>query len=201
MMNGTPLSRCAFAAIDFESAGAAPGETDQPVQIGVVRVEGLFGAPRLWDSYLSVSHPVHWAAAKVHGITTEMLAGAPSLLSLWPRVRELLGGAVVVGHHCSTERRFLRCFPGHGLGPWLDTLTLARVTMPGRKDYSLGAVAEALGITSDVRQCVPGRRWHDALFDAVGSLFVLQFLVRALDLREAPLSALGKAVKENDTCQ
>ena len=43
---GSPLMNCPLgqlpvAAIDFESAGAAPGETDQPVQIGIVRVNSL----------------------------------------------------------------------------------------------------------------------------------------------------------------
>lgn len=37
-----PLSGLPFAAIDFESAGSAPGETDSPVQVGIVRIEKLF---------------------------------------------------------------------------------------------------------------------------------------------------------------
>lgn len=60
----------------------------------------------------------------MHGITTEMLADAPSFPSLWPAIRSRLGDAVVVGHNPATERKFLRRFPGHGFGPWLDTLAL-----------------------------------------------------------------------------
>lgn len=196
MTDDTPMIRRAFAAIDFESAGAAPGETDQPVQIGIMRVEGLFSSPHPWVSYLSVSRPVRWAASKVHGITTEMLNDAPSLLSLWPQVHEMLGNAVIVGHNFSTERRFLRIFPGHGFSPWLDTLVLARNVLPDLKDYSLGAVAAKLNIEEELQQCVPGKHWHDALYDAAGSLFVLRRIVSCLNLQEASLATLGIAVKE-----
>ena len=109
-----------FAAIDFESAGAARGETDQPVQIGIAACPSLEGEPELWTSYISTDKPVLWSASQVHGITTEMLADAPSFPSLWPAIRSRLGDAVVVGHNPATERKFLRRFPGHGFGPWLE---------------------------------------------------------------------------------
>ena len=65
-----------FAAIDFESAGAARGETDQPVQIGIAACSRLEDEPELWTSYIAVEKPVLWSASQVHGITTEMLADA-----------------------------------------------------------------------------------------------------------------------------
>ena len=43
-----------FAAIDFESAGAARGETDQPVQIGIAACSRLEDEPELWTSYIAV---------------------------------------------------------------------------------------------------------------------------------------------------
>ncbi len=189
------LSRLTFAAVDFESAGAAPGETDQPVQIGVVRVDGLFAEPEIWSSYLSVTHPVHWSASRVHGITTSMLADAPSFLSLWPRVRSMLENAVIVGHNLATERRFLRAFPGHGFGPWLDTLTLARETLPSLADYALGAVSETLGTVAETDLLVPGGHWHDALYDAAASLCLLRRIVRELALESSSLDALGSSLK------
>lgn len=99
-----------FAAIDFESAGAARGETDQPVQIGIAACSRLEDEPELWTSYIAVEKPVLWSASQVHGITTEMLADAPSFPSLWPEIRSRLGQAVVVGHNPATERKFLRGF-------------------------------------------------------------------------------------------
>ncbi len=191
-----PLAQLPFAAIDFESAGAAPGETDQPVQVGIVRVENLFGTPRCWTSYIACKHPVRWSASRIHGITTEMLADAPSFASLWPQLRELLRGCVVLGHNPATEIRFLRAFPGHGFAPWLDTLALAREALPTLPDHALGTICDAMNLTPDVQQLVPGRQWHDALFDAAASLMLMRALVRGLHMEEASLGRLSFALRE-----
>lgn len=183
-----------FAAIDFESAGAARGETDQPVQIGIAACPSLEGEPELWTSYISTDKPVLWSASQVHGITTEMLADAPSFPSLWPAIRSRLGDAVVVGHNPATERKFLRRFPGHGFGPWLDTLALGKMCVPGLPDYSLSTLCDSLGLTPSVDALLPGRRWHDALYDALGSLLVVRFLVWELKLSSQPLEVLGRAL-------
>ena len=183
-----------FAAIDFESAGAARGETDQPVQIGIAACPSLEGEPELWTSYISTDKPVLWSASQVHGITTEMLADAPSFPSLWPAIRSRLGAAVVVGHNPATERKFLRRFPGHGFGPWLDTLALGKMCVPGLPDYSLSTLCDSLGLTPSVDALLPGRRWHNALYDALGSLLVVRFLVRELKLSSQPLEVLGRAL-------
>ena len=89
------IGRLRFAAIDFESAGAARGDTDQPVQIGIAACSSLEAEPELWTSYIATDRPVLWSASQVHGITTEMLADAPPFHALWPDIRSRLGGAVV----------------------------------------------------------------------------------------------------------
>lgn len=193
----TPLSQLAFAAIDFESAGAAPGETDQPVQVGIVRVDSLSAPEELFCSYIACDRPVHWSASKVHGITTAQLKDAPTMFSLWGDFKRLLSGCIVVGHNLSTEQRFLRAFPAHGFGPWLDTLALARRCISGLTDHSLGAVCESMGVVSDVAQLVPGKSWHDALFDAAASLALLRAIILGLQLEDRPLSTLDFALKNN----
>ena len=196
-MTDAPLGQLCFAAIDFESAGAAPGETDQPVQVGIVRVPSLMGKEELFSTYISCDHPVRWSASKVHGITTADLRGAPDMLSLWLNFRRLLSGCIVVGHNPSTEQRFLRVFPAHGFGPWLDTLALARHCLPGLADYSLSSVCEALGVTPEIERLVPDKSWHHALFDAVGSLAALRAIVSGLQLEQRPLSTLSFALKHD----
>ncbi len=178
-----PLVRhCRFTAIDFESAGAARGSTDSPVQIGLASWSMDGGHDDPFVSYLRTDQPVQWAARKVHGIGPEQLADAPPLLTLWPELKSRLAGAVVVAHGKGTEKRFLRAFPGHGFGPWIDTLLLARAAWPDLPDHSLGALCEHRGLTAAVNTLVPGKSWHDALFDAVASLVLLERLIRDLDL-------------------
>ena len=183
-----------FAAIDFESAGAARGETDQPVQIGIAACSRLEDEPELWTSYIAVEKPVLWSASQVHGITTEMLADAPSFPSLWPEIRSRLGQAVVVGHNPATERKVQAA--GYQAGVYINRqqgyyhYDLSRLA-----DYSLSSLCGALGLTCSVEALLPARRWHDALYDALASLLIVRFLVKELNLSGQPLDVLGKAVR------
>jgi DNA polymerase III subunit epsilon len=179
-----------FCAIDFESAGAARGGMDEPVQVGLAEWSPEAGRGGVFDSLLRIRGVVSPAARKVHGIGVERLAGAPALLELWPELRSRLGGAVVVAHGKGTEKRFLRAFPGHGFGPWVDSLLLARAVWPGAPDHSLGALCEARGLAGRVREWVPGRDWHDALFDAAASLVLLEHIIRECGLEDLGLEFL-----------
>jgi DNA polymerase-3 subunit epsilon len=178
------IRHCRFTAIDFESAGAARGMTDQPVQVGLASWSPRTGHHDPFVSYLFTDQPILWSARKVHGIGPADLAGAPSLLSLWPELKRRLAGAVVVAHGKGTEKRFLRTFPGHGFGPWVDTLLLARAAWPELPDHSLGALCDHLGLTPTVMVLTPGKSWHDALFDAIASLVLLGHLVETLAMED-----------------
>lgn len=181
---------CRFTAIDFESAGAARGRTDVPVQVGLAGWSAASRHGGHFVSYLAADTPITWAARKVHGIRDEDLAAAPTLLALWPELKGRLAGVVVVAHGKGTEKRFLRAFPGHGFGPWVDTLLLARAAWPEIEDHSLSALCDHLGLTPAVQSMLPGRRWHDALYDAGASLVLLEHLVEAFDLADKPLECL-----------
>ena len=179
-----------FAAIDFESAGTGRGRNDVPVQIAISLWSPETGPGEHLCSFLSTDQEITWAAQQVHGITPEDLVDAPSLLSLWPEIKRLLSGRIIVAHGHGTEKRFLRAFPGHPFGPWVDTLLLARAAWPGLVSYSLGDLCRELGLVSALDETHPGRRWHDALYDASASAYLLAHLVASLDLADKPLDLL-----------
>ena len=181
---------CRFTAIDFESAGAARGKTDVAVQIGMGCWSMEAGHHNDFVSYLSTDQPIQWSAQKVHGITQDDLADAPSLLSLWPECKARLSNSVVVAHGRGTEKRFLRTFPGHGFGPWVDTLQLGRALWPDLEDHSLGSLCEQLKLTEGIRELVPDKNWHDALFDAVASLVLLVHIIELHGLAEQDVEFL-----------
>lgn len=189
-MFGPAVNAVRFTAIDFESAGAERGRTDAPVQVGLASWSQPAGHGEAFVSYLHTSQPILWSARKVHGITPEDLTDAPALVELWPELHSRLSGAVVVAHGKGTEKRFLRAFPGHGFGPWLDTLLLARAAWPELPDHALGPLCDALGLTGEVRALVPERGWHDALFDAVASLVLLEKVVGEFGLAGVPVAEL-----------
>ena len=170
------VAEAPFAAIDFESAGIRRGGTEVPVQIGIALMR-FQEISESFTSFLFTDEPITWAAQKVHGIRTRDLAGAPRLLELWPEVRRLLENRWLVAHGSATERRFLRAFPFHGFGPWVDTLKLSRAVWPGQKSFALGDLILDLGLEDDIRNALPGFRWHDALSDAMASLVLLRRVV------------------------
>lgn len=189
----TPVSGAVWAALDFESTGASPGAEDEPVQVGMAVWRGGEDPPeKFFRSYVRPSVPVTDAARAVHGIGAPDLAAAPSMAALWPEFRARLSGAVVVAHGAGTERRFLRAFPLHGFGPWVDTLALGRAVRPGLPEHSLGAVCGAFGLEADISRLCPGLGWHDALFDAVACLVLLRRVVDEFGLGSVRVGQLQR---------
>jgi len=180
-----------FIGLDFESAGERPDEAGVPIQIGMAAMEVL--EPRVdtfYRSYLNPARRVTWTARQIHGIGDEDLEGAPSLLSLWPEIKNRLAGRWVVAHGAGTEKRFLRAFPLHGFGPWIDTLTLSRKVLPGRMSYALADLCRELSVESEASALLSGFRWHEALSDALASLLLLRRLIHLADIADHPAEIL-----------
>ena len=172
-----------FAALDFESTGAGRGAEDQPVQVGVVVLENW--APQwnlLFVSRIASEIAVRPPAFRLHGLPAASSADAPSLLELWPELSSRLSGRWLLAHGAGTERRFLRAFPLHGFGPWVDTLKLARALDPERPSHALGDLARDYGLEPALKKLFPGFRWHDALCDAAACLLLFQHLIASHDL-------------------
>ena len=186
-----PVHEVAWAAIDFEGSGAVPGRSDEAVQVGIaVLPPGRAEPENFFRSYVRAESRVTRAATAVHRITDKDLEGAPPLPLLWPEIKSRLCGAVVVAHGAGTEKRFLRAFPMHGFGPWLDTLALARAALPALPDHSLSSVAAEVGVVEEIRSACPRLDWHDALFDAVASLLVARRILARFGLREMSLGQI-----------
>jgi len=184
------ISQHTFAAIDFESAGAERGKTDVPVQIGMAMWSQQRGHHSSYVSFIRADRPITWAAQKVHGISSDDLNDAPALMMLWPKIKSTLGNNIVVAHGHGTEKRYLRAFPAHGFGPWVDTLQLARAAWPNLTSHALGNVCEHFQLSDKVSALVPDKTWHDALYDAVASLIVLEYLINTFNLFEKSIDLL-----------
>ncbi len=174
-----------FAAIDFESAGERPNEAGIPIEIGIAGMRGMTLEPdSFYRSYLRADQPVTWAARQIHGISNDDLMDAPTLLSLWPELKNRLGGRWVVAHGSGTEKRFLRAFPLHGFGPWVDTLTLSRKILPNLDSYALSDLVIKLALENEALTLLTDFRWHEALSDAIASLLLLKKLVQIAGIQD-----------------
>ena len=174
------LKNLEFASIDFESTGHREGIGDEPIQVGIAVMKGFeIDKSSFFRSYIKPSNDLQITSRSqsVHRIKNEQLEKSPVLFELWPKINELLSKRVVVAHGAGTEKRFLRSFPMHGFDIWIDTLQLAKKVLPESTDYSLGALIHDIGANEDLKTICPELDWHDALFDAVASLFLLKELL------------------------
>ena len=182
------LKNLEFASIDFESTGHREGIGDEPIQVGIAVMKGFeIDKSSFFRSYIKPSNDLQITSRSqsVHRIKNEQLQKSPVLFELWPKINELLSKRVVVAHGAGTEKRFLRSFPMHGFDIWIDTLQLAKKVLPESTDYSLGALIHDIGANEDLKTICPELDWHDALFDAVASLFLLKELLLKADGRLA----------------
>ena len=164
-----PLPKVRFVAIDFESAPSTDGH--EPIQIGWAAMEeGQIDSQSCFEQNLRLRN----AAAIDHKY--------PNLFELWPVIEAALRGNCIVAHGAGTERRFLRAFPGHRFGPWIDTLQLARAVWPDQSSHTLENLCNNLNLTAEIYAARPSGHWHQSLFDSIAALILLrQILIHLND--------------------
>lgn len=145
-----------FAALDLETTGLDP-ETDAIIEIGVVKFRGETVLDT-WSTLVRPERPIPPAVVELTGIRPEEAAQAPPLRAVLPRLRAIVGDAILVGHSIDQDLAFLR---RHGLfldHEALDTYELAAILVPYAGGHGLATLAHDLGI--------PVGTVHRALEDA-----------------------------------
>lgn len=169
------MSPLSASAIDFETTGSLPGYRSAPWQVGVVPIEGGRIDGNFFESLLDVGNrPFNPHAPGRHAQLREAIAAAPTLGQLWPALSRRLAGRVLVAHNVGTERTVLAAAaPLHVLGPWIDTLVLARLAWPNLPSHALEDLIPILGLSSTVSTWCPDRLPHDACYDAAACAVLL----------------------------
>jgi DNA polymerase-3 subunit epsilon len=131
--------RQGFAVVDLETTGFSPQE-ERVVEVAVVVLDAR-GEEQ--DSFCTLIDPERDPGpTHVHGITAEMLVGAPTFAGVHPYVAGMLSGRIVVGHNVDRfDLAFLvaECTRlGDGVAPGpvttIDTLSVAQayLDLPGK---------------------------------------------------------------------
>jgi DNA polymerase III epsilon subunit-like protein len=185
----TELSQVEFVVVDLETTGWSP-EVAAITEIAAVRVTGAGAVGRRgkfvrlgeFASLVNSGVPVPPGIAELTGITDLMLAAAPRLGAVLPRLLEFSRGCVLVAHNAPFDLRFLVAGCGDCGVAWpgftvLDTVMLARRVMDPDEvaDCKLGTLAGFFGART-----APS---HRALADARATADVLSWLVRRLEHR------------------
>ncbi|HEU4423644.1 MAG TPA: exonuclease domain-containing protein [Pilimelia sp.] len=183
-----PLDAVAYTVFDTETTGLEPAEGDEIIAMGAVRVlNGRLLRQETFDRLVDPRRPVPAASRRIHGITSEMLRGQPTIDEVLPALARFAEDTVLVGHNVSFDLAFLRRAEARtGVAfsqPVLDTLLLSAAVHPDHEAHTMEAIAERLGLT------VLGR--HSALGDA---LLTAEIFVRLLPLlRGRGVHTVGQA--------
>ena len=162
-----PLDELPVVVFDLETTGFYPYNGDTILSVGAVKVEGM--TIRREEPFYSLINQEQDPSPEIEeltGITSEMVADAPSLRDVLKDFYSYVKGDVLVAHHASHEKQFM----SHA--SWLalkksfqhrivDTAFLTRITHQEKKMVSLDECCVHYGIEIEQR--------HHALYDATAT--------------------------------
>jgi DNA polymerase III subunit epsilon len=186
------LEDLTYVVFDTETTGLTPS-SDEIVQIAAVRVvNGRRVAREVFDTLVDPQRPIPASSTDVHGITEDMVKGAPTILDAGKRFHDFARGAVLVAHNAPFDMEFLRRHE-RGMGvrfdhPVLDTVLLSAVVYGQLEQHSLDALTARLGIT------IPEEARHTAIGDTVATADA--FLKLLPMLRARGLATFGDVLAE-----
>jgi exodeoxyribonuclease X len=169
-----------YAVVDVEGNGHQPPDL---LELAVVPIDrGVIGELATW--LFQPEQPITPMARRIHGISDDMVGGAPVFASLATDVQAHLDGAVFVAHNASVDLGVLkRKLPGFAPDDVLDTLRLARRLLPDQPNHRPGSLVSMLDLARDLPS---GLRPHRAGYDALVTARLFVYLANSAAY--APLS-------------
>lgn len=171
---GTPLADVTFVVFDLETTGTNSTESEI-TEFGAVKVRG----GEVLGEFQTLVRPARGIPPYIQvltGITTAMVARAPSIEEVLPTFLEFAGDAVLVAHNARFDTGFVRHACGRQgrrapTNPVLDTVHLARQLLPRSevRNHKLSTLAQHLGARTTPT--------HRALDDARATVDVLHGLI------------------------
>ena len=154
--------------LDTETTGLEAALGHRIIEIGCVELFNRRLTGRHFHCYIDPEREVDEGAFRVHGISTQDLAGKPKFNQVVAEFLEFVGDADLIIHNAAFDigfihAEFARLSPKPAYmetrSKVIDTLLLARAKHPGQKN-SLDALCKRYGVDNSQRQL------HGALLDA-----------------------------------
>jgi DNA polymerase-3 subunit epsilon/ATP-dependent DNA helicase DinG len=172
-----------YVAIDLETTGLDP-ERDAIIEIGAVKFRGdeVLGT---WSSLVNPRRPIPYQIEQLTGITSQEVSKAPPLQAVTRPFAHFVGQNPVVAHNVRFDLGFLRQQGLLHQNLPIDTFELASIMMPHAARYSLGRLADSLGIRFTTR--------HRALDDARATMqLFLALLEQASQLELSMIQEINR---------
>ena len=155
-----------YVAVDVETASSRV--QGYICSIGVCVID----RGRIVEEFYTLVHPgiaMDPFCQNIHGISDEMVEGAPTTFEMLEKVAPYLAGQTVVAHNAPFDVKQIREAAervGFGL-PEFDhccTVKLSRQAFPGRPSYRLGALVDLIGFPFTAHNALADARACAALF-------------------------------------
>jgi DNA polymerase-3 subunit epsilon len=175
-----------YAIVDIETTGGH-AKSHRITEVAIYHFDGK-SITNCFHSLINPEREIPYFITGLTGINTDMVKAAPTFSNLASEIYDWLRGRVFVAHNAHFDYSFLKKeFEDVGI-QWqakkLCTVRLSRKIIPGLDSYSLGALAESLGIN------IPDR--HRAKGDAQATAKIFGIL-----LKRDKTGAIAKALKRN----
>ncbi|MBL0741914.1 exonuclease domain-containing protein [Chryseolinea lacunae] len=161
-----------YAIVDIETTGGY-AENHRITEVAIYHHDGV-QITATFQTLINPGRNIPFYITGLTGITTEMVLDSPTFEEVASEIFQQLDGKIFVAHNAHFDYSFLKkelegC--GHN---WqskkLCTVRLSRKIIPGLRSYSLGSLAESLGIEIQNR--------HRADGDAAATVKVFEQLLR-----------------------
>jgi len=178
-----------YVALDLETTGLDPAR-DVIIEVGAVKFDGHRELAQ-FGSLVNPGRPIPLKITQLTGISDSDVATAPPFSALRERFLRFVGDAIIVGHNVGFDLGFLKQHNCLTRNLFIDTFRLAAILMPHESRYSLGKLADSLGISPDTH--------HRAATDARATMELYRALQeRADQLPLKTLQILNRAAQHRD---
>ena len=190
----TPLAALDAVAIDTETTGLDTRRARIVQMAGVAIVSGVVKEEPVFSSLVDPGEPIPPESSVVHGISDDMVEGAPGFGEAWRRLAAFRAGRVLIGHSIGFDFAVLEREARLAGADWdvprgLCIRMLGQIANPTLPDHSLDTLASWLEVNIEAR--------HTALGDARAAAEVFVALIPKLaergirTLAEAERASLG----------
>ncbi|OAA30048.1 DNA polymerase III subunit epsilon [Kosmotoga arenicorallina S304] len=140
-----------FVVVDTETTGSSPLSGDRIIEIAAIPIyHGKIYYELRFHSLVNPQVTIPASISSIHGLKNADVSDEPSMLEVFPRFKEYVGNAVIVGHSIAVDMKFFDIAAKEtGTFPfsndYIDTYELAKALF-NAGPYSLAGLARRLKI-------------------------------------------------------